>query len=91
MLSEDAVFNGRLKLKPLYVSEFGEGERLWQPRYYSVEIFSRRKLEEKLQYMHLNPVRKGYVRKASDWKWSSARWYERQQTVGIPIEWVECY
>lgn len=66
-----------------------EGARFWQPKYYAFEIYKREKLEEKLQYMHENPVRAGLVTRATDWRWSSARWYVWQQTVGIPIRWVE--
>ncbi len=29
-----------------------------------------------IDYIHMNPVRRGLVQRASDWKWSSARWYE---------------
>ena len=58
-----------------YFRQFGEGDRFWQPKYYSFEIYNRRKLEEKLQYLHENPVRAGLVKRAVDWKWSSARWY----------------
>lgn len=29
-----------------------------------------------IEYIHMNPVRRGLVKRASDWKWSSARWYE---------------
>jgi putative transposase len=75
---------------PEYVRDFGEGDKFWQPKYYAFEIYTRRKLEEKLTYMHLNPVRKGLVERAIDWKWSSARWYELQRTVGVSIEWVDC-
>lgn len=53
------------------------------------QIDSRQKLEEKLTYMHMNPVRAGLVEKPADWKWSSARWYEHQQSVGVPISWVD--
>ncbi|TWT63385.1 hypothetical protein [Rubinisphaera italica] len=73
-----------------YQSLYQDPGRFWQPKYYSFEIYSRKKLEEKLTYMHLNPVRNEFVKKAVDWKWSSARWYEQRRTVGIPIEWVEC-
>ncbi len=31
-----------------------------------------------IDYIHLNPVRRGLVYRASDWKWSSARWYESE-------------
>jgi putative transposase len=29
-----------------------------------------------IDYIHLNPVRRGLVERAVDWQWSSARWYE---------------
>ena len=34
-----------------------------------------------IEYIHLNPVRRGLVRKATDWKWSSAAWYELHAPV----------
>ena len=71
---------------------FAEDEipaRFWTPRYYSFEIYSESKLIEKLEYMHLNPVRAGLVEKAVDWQWSSARWYEQQKSVGVPVGWIE--
>ena len=77
------------QISPQYAADFGEGDRFWQPKYYAFEIDERKKLEEKLQYMHLNPVRAGLVSKATDWGWSSARWYEWQRSVGVPIRWVE--
>lgn len=66
-----------------------ENDTLWQPRYYAFHIHSRDKLDEKLTYMHRNPVRAGLVRAPCDWKWSSARWYEERKFVGVPITWVE--
>jgi putative transposase len=53
------------------------------------QIYSRQKLEEKLIDMHMNPVCAGLVEKTVDWKWSSARWYEQQQSVGVPISWID--
>jgi len=44
---------------------------------------------EKLNYLHLNPVRAGLVEKAVDWRWSSARWYEQRRSVEVPIQWIE--
>lgn len=34
-----------------------------------------------IDYIHLNPVRRGLVARAVDWQWSSARWYE-----GLPYD-----
>lgn len=72
---------------PNYWSQLDNHEHIWQPRYYGFNIWSRQKLEEKLNYIHLNPVRAGLVDRAVDWKWSSARWYEDGKEVGLPIEW----
>ena len=58
-------------------------------RNYSFEIYETAKLEEKLQYMHENPVRAGLVKRPTDWRWSSARWHEWWRTVGVPIHWIE--
>src|SRR5262249_23035498 len=33
-------------------------------------------LRAMIEYIHLNPVRRGLVEQPADWKWSSARWYE---------------
>ncbi len=46
-----------------------------------------------LDYVHQNPVRRGLVERAADWRWSSAGWYEGTPTVSlipdpIPPEWV---
>ena len=31
----------------------------------------------------------GLARRAVDWKWGSARWYELRQSAGVPIGWVD--
>jgi hypothetical protein len=41
---------------PAYPDEYWNG-RFWQPMYDSFKIDRRAKLEEKLPYMHENPVR----------------------------------
>jgi putative transposase len=46
-----------------------------------------------IEYVHLNPVRRGLVARPSDWPWSSAGWYEGCDRCGlipdpIPPEWV---
>src|SRR4051794_26000197 len=32
-------------------------------------------IEAAIEYIHMNPVRRGLVKRAVDWKWSSASWY----------------
>ena len=51
-----------------------------------------------IEYLHHNPVRRGLVKRAVDWKWSSARYYlvdPPQQYAGLPTvhslpaEWLD--
>ena len=74
---------------PEYGAKFSAKDPIWQVRYYSFEIYSTAKIEEKLNYMHMNPVRAGLVEKPTEWRWSSARWYLEGRTVGVPIQWVD--
>jgi len=63
-------------------------EPFWQPRYYPFNLYSEKKATEKLDYMHLNPVRAGLVDKAVDWAWNSARYFDSGKSVGVPLEWI---
>ena len=72
-----------------YFQEVDLGDRFWLPKYYSFEIETQEKLEEKLEYIHMNPVRSELVSKAVDWEWSSARWYYLGEDVSVPLEWVD--
>jgi putative transposase len=51
-------------------------------------------LWQMIEYIHLNPVRRGLIERASDWKWSSAAWYEGRGSNGlmpdpIPLLWID--
>ncbi len=67
----------------------------WQPgRGYDRNIDNARTLQKMIDYIHLNPVRKGLVNCARDWKWSSAGWFEGQplndlETDPISWDWIE--
>lgn len=49
--------------------------RLWQRGYHPIAITSPRFFEQKLNYIHFNPVKKGFVEQPEYWKYSSARNY----------------
>ena len=63
-------------------------EPVWQSGYYDFNLFTERKVEEKLAYMHQNPVRAGLVAKPEDWPWSSAGYYATGRSVGVPVAWL---
>jgi len=47
----------------------------WQARFYDFNVWSAKKLGEKLRYMHRNPVTRGLVASPEEWRWSSFRSY----------------
>jgi len=49
--------------------------QFWQSRFYDFNVWSQKKTVEKLQYMHLNPVKRGLVSHPRDWPWSSFLYY----------------
>jgi REP element-mobilizing transposase RayT len=63
----------------------GELRRFWQRRYYDFNIYSRKKLWEKLDYMHANPVEKRLVEHPRDWPWSSWSFYATGDGI-LPID-----
>jgi hypothetical protein len=58
---------------------------VWQAGFYDINIYSPKRLREKLKYMHNNPVAKGLVAEASDWPWSSAGHYHDCRPVAVPV------
>jgi putative transposase len=49
--------------------------QFWQVRFYDFNVWSVKKKNEKLNYIHFNPVKRGLVTKPADWKWSSYPFY----------------
>lgn len=56
--------------------------RFWQRRFYDFNVWSAHKHHEKLNYMHFNPVKRGLVSHAKEWRWSSYRFYWRRE-IGL--------
>jgi putative transposase len=73
------VFKQRVsrQMRGLPRESAGELRRFWQRRYYDFNVYSEKKLREKLDYMHMNPVREKLVGHPRDWPWSSWTFYER--------------
>jgi putative transposase len=62
----------------------------WQARYYDFNVYSAKKITEKLRYLHRNPVTRGLVAKPEDWPWSTFRHYATgiEGTVKIESFWT---
>ena len=58
----------------------------WQPRSYDFNVYSRKKIIEKLRYMQRNPVKRGLVESPEQWAWSSYRHYWLGEEGPVKIE-----
>ncbi len=64
----------------------GEEEHFWQQRYYDFNVRNRSQFEEKLRYLHRNPVSRGLCAHPEDWPWSSFRHYATGSECAVEIE-----
>jgi putative transposase len=64
-----------LQALKISVSKRRPEKPFWHRRYYDFNVFSLKKQLEKIDYMHQNPVTRGLVDSAAEWKWSSYRYY----------------
>jgi putative transposase len=55
-------------------------EPFWQRRFYDFNVWSVKKKNEKMNYMHFNPVKRGLVEHPKEWVWSSYGFYSREGT-----------
>ncbi len=67
----------------------GDPERFWDHRFYDFNVYSARKRREKLEYMHMNPIKRGLVKNPRFWPWSSFLNYEKGAPGLIPIDFVD--
>ncbi|MCP4697148.1 MAG: transposase [Gammaproteobacteria bacterium] len=62
--------------------------QLWQAGTHPEELQNEAMMRQKVEYIHQNPVRRGYVDRPEDWRYSSARNYAGMEGL-IPVcfEW----
>jgi len=61
--------------------------RFWQRGGgYDRNIHSDTEFDEKIGYIHMNPVRAGLVKTPADWAWSSARWWDGEREGQIECD-----
>jgi putative transposase len=58
----------------------------WHTRSYNFNVFSQKKVAEKLDYIHWNPVKRGLVASPEQWRWSSYRYYALGEDGAVKIE-----
>jgi REP element-mobilizing transposase RayT len=62
-----------------------DGVTVWQEAFHPEQIHNESFFNQKLDYIHTNPVRAGYVDDPCDWKYSSAGFYYRETESIVPI------
>jgi putative transposase len=83
----------RRKAESQLALPFRESESLprqfWQRRFHDFNVWSHKKRREKLEYMHMNPVKRKLVRDPKDWPWSSYSHYEKGEEGIVRIDDVD--
>jgi putative transposase len=74
--------NAKMLLKRLHYAKLAHKQdreyQFWQEGVHAELIFSETMLREKLDYIHANPVKRGYVNLPEHWRYSSASHYAGQ-------------
>jgi putative transposase len=68
----------------LWIEGFSAGH-VWQRRFYDFTVWTKAKREEKLHYMHRNPVERGLVLEPEQWAWSSSRHYAHGESGRVLV------
>ena len=62
--------------------------QLWQEGSHPKVIETEEMLRQKLEYIHQNPVKRGYVGDPAHWRYSSARNYARMESlISVTTDW----
>ena len=68
--SNETVLRRFRECKPAYKTT--SKHQVWQESFHPQEIISCEMLKQKIEYIHNNPVRRQYVARPEEWKYSSA-------------------
>jgi putative transposase len=74
------------QLRLPFASTKAEPAAFWQRRFYDFNVWSEKKVREKLMYMHRNPVTRKLVTHPKDWPWSRWSHYAKGEHGRITID-----
>ncbi|MBI5353574.1 MAG: transposase [Chloroflexi bacterium] len=92
-ITRQAKVEGKTELVKTFESAGTETERadykVWQDSFWEQSVYTEKFLKQKLDYIHLNPVRAGIVESAGDYLYSSYRNYflNDNQLMEIDTHW----
>lgn len=68
--------NNQQYLKQFKVDKIDRTYQFWKRYALSIELFTEKVFLQKMKYIHHNPVKAGICKKAADYKYSSAKFYD---------------
>lgn len=74
------------QLPPVFPQFVSKLPQFWQPRFYDFNVYTHEKKNEKLEYMHANPVTRGLVKHPKDWPWSSFCFHAKGEAGLVEID-----
>ena len=82
----DTDYSGRWRdIKKTFTRGLGMSG-IWQPRFWEHTIRDENDLRRHMDYIHINPLKHGYVRRVKDWPYST---FHRHVREGIyPEDWA---
>jgi putative transposase len=82
-----ACFTRQLRVAGVELARDERGEyRLWQRRFWEHTIRDERDFRAHMDYVHINPVKHGFVERVRDWPWST---FHRYVKAGmLPEDWA---
>jgi len=63
--------------------------QLWQQHNHPIELSTNKMMDQRLDYIHNNPVEAGFVDDPNHWVWSSCSAYEKGQEDKIQLEYIQ--
>lgn len=63
--------------------------KLWDESFHPMQVHTQQFFDQKLGYMHNNPLRAGFVINPEDWKYSSAAFCYKQEESLVPVTGIE--
>jgi REP element-mobilizing transposase RayT len=89
LIEDNAIYLLNLLRKESQAGKGNTEYKVWQDGYHPEAIYSQKFFRQKLDYLHDNPVRKGFVRRPEDWQFSSANDYLTGSMGMIEIDRLE--
>jgi putative transposase len=79
------LFDGKFDNENLQPTLADRDRQIWQPGWHAEGLASEDFWKQKMDYIHENPVRKGYVRLPEHWRYSSAGYWINGEDGDVPL------